>query len=221
MSDNEKSMLYWDKKIIEWENSIKGDGEYSLIEKVAASFRMPLRYRSNLSLELIKPFVKNKTILELGSASGFFAIELMKLGHPKKIVGIDISTNAVKRANEIARKEGLEDSCFFQQADAANFILPNADISIGLGFLDYLNPNEISKLFGSIKSQYFLFTFSEKRLSFLRLIHIMYLISQKCPKHYYYSKKELIDFVDSNYEDIKFVNHNKMSFGCIIHNLPI
>jgi len=212
---------YWDKKIIEWENSIIKRGTFSAVEKLAGYFRKPLVFRTELCLKLLTPFINDKTILELGCGSGFFAFELNKRGVAKKIIGIDISPNAVKRAKETNAPSPAPAICDFFEADASALAeLPVADVTIGLGFLDYLTPAEIKSIFEKNKSKYFLFTFSEKKFSFRRYIHIFYLLSQRCPKHFYYTKKQIRECVAARYGEVQFINHQKLSFCCVAHNLP-
>ncbi|PIT93580.1 hypothetical protein COU00_03635 [Candidatus Falkowbacteria bacterium CG10_big_fil_rev_8_21_14_0_10_43_11] len=212
---------YWDKKIIDWENSIVKRGTFSAVEKLAGYFRKPLVFRAELCLKLLAPFINGKTILELGCGSGFFAFELSQRGAAKKIIGIDISPNAVKRAKEINAQRSVPAVCDFLEADASALAtLPAADITIGLGFLDYLTQAEIKLIFEKNKSKYFLFTFSEKKFSLWRYVHILYLLSQRCPKHFYYTKRQISECIAARYGEIQFINHRKLSFCCVVHNLP-
>ena len=92
---------------------------------------------------------------------------------------------------------------------------------MGLGFLDYLSPEEIKSLFGNIRSSYFLFTFAERRVSLLRYIHMSYMLLQGCSKHFYYTKNEIASYIGKEYGDVHFLSNRKLSFGCIVHNLPL
>tara|TARA_Y100000294_G_scaffold178022_1_gene206500 strand:+ start:1912 stop:2568 length:657 start_codon:yes stop_codon:yes gene_type:complete len=214
---NNKS--YWNKKIIEWENSLKKGSNVSFVERMAAYFREPVKNRRTLCLNILKPFIKNKTVLELGCGSGFFASDLFKYGSPDHITGIDISENAIKRANELSENLYEKNKFKFMAGDANQLELPETDVTIGLGFLDYQSPDEIKKLFSRLKSKHFLFTFSEKKVSFLRCLHLIYLYSQKCPKHFYYTKKEITDLINDNYGKLHFINKRSISFGCVVHNI--
>jgi len=216
-----ESRQYWNNKIIEWEDSMKKGIDVSLVERLASRFRKPLKIRMEMCLSLLKNFGKNKKILELGCGSGYFAFKLYKESKPKQIIGMDISHNAIERAKEITKELGLSKSIKFIEGDVSSINLPKSDITIGLGFLDYLNAEEIKTLFKNMKSNYFLFTFSEERFSILRILHIIYLISQKCPKHYYYKKENIRTLIGDKYSNVKIISNSKLSFGCIIHNLPI
>ena len=212
---------YWDKKIIEWEDSIRTGGNICFVERLASHFRRPLKFRTEICIEMLKPIVKDKKVLELGCGSGFFAFELYDRCKPMHITGMDISVNAIGRAQKIARDKKLTDKFGFTEGDITSISLPESDVTIGLGFLDYLTSAEIKTVFDNIRSNYFLFTFTERRFSLLRYIHILYLWSQKCPRHFYYTKNEMANCIDNKYGKVRFFNDRRLSFGCMVHNLPI
>ena len=213
------SKEYWDNKIIEWEDSLSSDKKVSFVESLASKFRKPLEARSAMCLDILKKVGKDASILELGCGSGFFALKALREVKPKKYIGMDISRNAITRANQMKKELKLPDKVSFIEGDTTLKELPKADITIGLGFLDYLTPDEIRHLMRSVKSKYIIFTFSEKKLSFARYLHILYLISQNCPKHYYYTKEEMARFIKERYKSVKIISGRKLSFGCIVHNL--
>ncbi len=215
------SKAYWDKKIIEWEDSLAQNRKVSFIESIASKFRQPLKIRSAMCLNLLKKAGKGKTVLELGCGSGFFAFRAYKETKPKKIIGIDISRNAIERANKIKKELKIGNKVEFLEGDTNNIKLPKADITIGLGFLDYLTADEIRNLMKSLTSRYIIFTFSEKKVSIYRYMHILYLLSQKCPKHYYYTKKQIVGLLKDRYDNLRIISGPKLMFGCIIHNLDL
>jgi len=200
---------------------MRGSNDLSFVEKVASYFRRPVKLRNKISFDTVLPHVEGKTILELGCGSGFFAFDICRNSNVKKIIGIDISENAINRAKKISYEEGLSDKCEFYTNDAMSQAFPEADITVGLGFLDYLTAEEVGLLFRNIRSEYFLFSLSQRIPSVLRYIHILYLLSQQCPKHFYYTKDEFFKFVDNKYSNISFIDDKRLSFACIVHNLPI
>lgn len=212
---------YWNSKIIEWEDSMIKGKKVSIVERFASYFRKPLAYRSDICLKLIAPHVKGKDVLEIGCGSGYFLFKLSEKARPKTISGIDISKEAIKRASKIAEDlYGANNAFYFKDSDIMKTELPSSYITIGLGLLDYLTKEEIADLFFRIKSDYFLFTFPKRDFSLLRFIHVIYMKSQRCPKHYYYSKSEIKECCQKSFGKIHFINHPKLSFGCIVHNLP-
>ena len=210
---------YWDRKIIDWEDSTRGRGQLPLIERIAALFRGPLKVRTEMCFDLIAPFASNRSVVELGCGSGFFAFELFERARPKSITGIDISENAVERANRIAREKGLEGSVKFLVGDVSERDLPEADVMFGLGFLDYLTLEEIRDLFQRMNCKHFLFTFPESRWRPRKLMHMAYLSLQSCPKHFYFSKDDMLQCIGDGFQDIRFENHKNLGLACIVHNV--
>lgn len=214
------SRQYWDKKIIEWEDSINGNQHISFVERIAAFFRQPLKARSEICMALLVSFAGGKSVLDLGCGSGFFSFELYDKAKPKHIFGIDISGQAIRRAQKICKNRGLDNFLTFLEGNAALMDFPETDIVIGLGFLDYLTAEEIRSLFQRIKGRHFLFSFSEKINSPMRYIHMLYLLSQRCPKHFYYTKDDIVGCAGDVGGEIQFLNDDRLSFACIVHNLP-
>jgi SAM-dependent methyltransferase len=210
---------YWEDKIIEWEDSMRGEQKnVSPLERLAARFREPLKVRAGRCMDLLAPRADGKRLVELGCGSGFFAMELAERTKVEHITAIDISSRAVERATAIAAERGLTDRVTFQHADGNELQLPDADITYGLGFLDYLSPDELHALFQKIRSEHVLFTFSEKRLSFYRALHIVYLKIQNCTKHFYYTRDEILAGVSDRAAAIRFLSGRDMMFGCIFHD---
>ena len=214
------SKTYWTKKIIEWEDSMKPGRKVSFIERLASLFRGPLKGRSDLCMEMILPYVPEKTVLEIGCGSGYFALDLFERGHPTHITGLDISEEALKRAAELVAEKGLSNSFTFQEGEAPLLSLPEADIVLGLGFLDYLSLDEIESLFSKMQCTHFLFTFAERKFSIFRYMHILYLMSQNCTQHYYFTQREILERVCKSFENVQIYEDPRLSFGAIIHNLP-
>lgn len=214
------SQQYWNQKIVEWENSQHGDRNISLIEKLATHFRGPLIVRSRISMELLGPVVPGKRVLEIGCGSGFFAHELYDRFKPAEIHGVDFSESAIARAKSMAESKGLADVLTFEQGDACEAVRRDADITLGLGLLDYISSDELIRLFTSMRSPHFVFTFAERIPTLLRFAHVMYLKSQTCPKHFYYTEEEMRNFIGDRFGQVHFVRDPGLSFGCFVHNLP-
>jgi len=182
---------YWDKKIIDWEESSYENicKELSLIEKIATRFRNPIKKRKEILLDLIKDKIKDKTILELGCGSGKLCFEFLNSG-ARRVIGMDISDEAIKAAKEKSISLGLEKVSEFFVADLKNDIdLPNADFVVGLGFIDYIDIHSLKKLFTKIKGE-FIFSFPQKKMNLINMLHYVYLKSQGCPAFYKFNRKE-------------------------------
>lgn len=214
------SKQYWDEKILTWEDSQTQGGHVPLIERAAALFRKPLIERTRLAFELLDPFVRGKTVLEVGCGSGYIALELASRLSPARITGTDFSARAIERASKMADEKGLSGTVTFQQSDACSAVDAEADITLGLGLLDYLSGEDLTHLFAAMKSSYFLFSFAERVPTVRRLLHVLYLKSQCCPKNFYYTEAEMRAFIGDRFGQVHFLRTRQLSFGCMVHNLP-
>ena len=213
------SREYWERKIVEWEDSQRGGSQVSLVERLAARFRGPLEMRQQLARQLLAERIEGARILDLGCGSGYFAFELFAGGAPSHVHGIDISAAAVARARVLARERALEERTSFSEGDVVALELPESDVVTGLGFLDYLGLEEIEALFARLQGRSFLFTFPERVLSLWRLLHVLYMRSQRCPKHYYFREAEIRRCVGDGHGTLTFFRDRRLPFGCIVHNL--
>jgi magnesium-protoporphyrin O-methyltransferase len=60
-----------------------------------------------------------KTLLDIGCGTGFFALETLKHG-ASSCVGVDLSTAAIREANEFAKESGFQDRARFEVGNAAS-----------------------------------------------------------------------------------------------------
>src|SRR5947209_10982322 len=85
------------------------------------------KYKSNgltASSQVLLDFISNKglvdkTVLEIGCGTGFFALETLRHG-ASSCLGVDLSSAAIHEANEFAIESGLQDRARFEVADAAS-----------------------------------------------------------------------------------------------------
>lgn len=210
---------YWDKKITEWtkvsyENKFV---KFDLIEWLANFFRGPIVGRMEVALELLGPRIKNKVVLDLGCGLGDLEWAMLKY-QPKRIIGIDISGVAVRTAKRIAQKRKVDGIVDFRQADVGQIEkLPDFDIAVGLGFIDYLTKPELRKLFELLSEKSFLFSFFEKKISLRNLLHKIYLKLRSCPGAYKYSRLE-VEKLASKKLGLRFVEKEKMLFITNLRN---
>jgi predicted TPR repeat methyltransferase len=219
MSDDIRT--YWNGRIEEWENSAYENSTAGLgiVEKMASRFRGSLRVRMELSLDILRPFLQSKTILDLGCGGGLFCFKMLRAG-ASRAIGIDFSANAVERANDKAQELGVADRCRFVTGDVRGATLPSADITTGLGLVDYLDKRATMSLVARLATRSFLFSFSERKVSLPALLHVMYLKYQRCPSAFHYSSNEMTHFLKvSGINAFAFVRDKRMLFGAIVHNL--
>ncbi len=75
---------------------------------------------------LLEEGLPGKTVLDLGCGTGSFTIEALKEG-AAQCVGVDLSPEMIRTANELATKSGLSDRVKFTLGDAASVQHPVSD----------------------------------------------------------------------------------------------
>ncbi len=186
---------YWDKKILEWEGTMyAGGARVSLIERLAVPFRTQLKKRLLVAEELVKNYVVNRTLCDLGCGSGIFIIRLLKY-NPRNLVGVDIAPSGIEAANRHVSDLGLtgnEISFLCKDARVDSSFLREVDIVTGTGLLDYFQKHEIASLFRAVKEKKFLFSLpTEGKLGAREILRGIYLKIASCPGSYSCSRGEL------------------------------
>jgi SAM-dependent methyltransferase len=206
------SKEYWDKKIIEWERSCyQADKcKLSFIEKVATFFRSPIKKRREVLLRVIGNDLSNSVILELGCGSGDLSIEFLRRG-AKKVFGIDIADSAIRSARNKAASLGFDQKVEFLVRDVREAgQLPEADLTAGLGFIDYIDLVSLKSLFARIKGR-FIFSFPEKKINLINILHYLYLRLQRCPDFYKFRRADFRE-VPGMAGECYFFTLEKMTF---------
>lgn len=203
---------FWDRKIKEW-SALAYDNTVNLniLERIASVFRAT-NVRKEVTLKLIGPKTKNKTVLDLGSGQGEFSTSLLMRYEPKKLIGIDISEVAVKESKKLAKGLKLAEKTEFYNDDLTTMTsLPDFDLAIGVGLIDYFDKEQLRHLFSLIKTRPFIFSFFEKKFSILNILHGVYLNLQKGPKVYKYTKREIRNLAEKN-SKLYFIKKNGFQF---------
>ncbi len=100
-------------------NSISG--HYDFLNHFL-SLGIDIRWRKK-AIGYLKPF-KPKTILDVATGTGDFAIEAMALG-PEKIIGVDISEGMLEVGKKKIKSLGLEGKISLQHGDSENLPFPD------------------------------------------------------------------------------------------------
>ena len=130
----------WGTKIDEryWAKRYRKD-QSDLIKEHYAKDRLYL-------LKKIKSDVFN-SVLEIGSKGGRNLRMIAKSFPDVKLVGIDISSEAVKNGNELFKKEGLNNVTLFEgHADRLDFNDKSFDLVFSFAVLIYIDPKKIHKV---------------------------------------------------------------------------
>jgi SAM-dependent methyltransferase len=164
---------YWDQRIVDWDSS-SYDRERP--RGLMGRLRSSVDARMQIALQVLAPHVKGKTLLDLGCGCGRFAIAAVKDLGAKSAHGIDISPEAVKRGQELAQEAGVGDRVTFEAGTVEREAFPEADITAGLGLLDWLDGAQTEALLSGLAGRRVILSYSEQDGSFGEIIHRFYLI---------------------------------------------
>jgi len=219
--------IFWQKKIIAWENArYHGEvKEQGLIEKIVRGGGSSIRERLAMFVEILKPHVRDKKILDLGCGSGFLFKELAQSG-AREFIGIDLAESAVERAKQLAAEHGYQDRSQFIHGDVARMEYPPFDIAVSLGLLDWLTDEELHMVFKKIRNKQFVMAIAKKQNSVEQWLHRGYVTvaygyrSQGYVPRYYAVSDMLALLKGHGFHDVKVICDRRISFGAILHNLP-
>ncbi len=126
-------------------------------------------YKENLKLqiEILKNFLKeNDLVIDLGSSTGTFLIELSKKIDNLNLIGLDNSSAMVKKAIQKAKAFGS--NAKFIEADFLEYELPKAKAIIANYTIQFIRPLKreklIQKIYNSLKKEG-IFLMSEKLIT--------------------------------------------------------
>lgn len=220
---------FWDEKILKWEKSryerpVKKD---SFSEKIAGLLSNSLRQRLAIARELILPYVKGKRIVELGCGSGFLAEDFIRAG-AREYSGIDVSEKAISEAQRRYLHSAYSSQINFSSRNISSLEQIDADIVISLGLLDWLDKNEINKIFKLAAGISFFHSISEKRpFSVQQIIHRLYVYLSYGHKtgayipHYYYASEIMEIAARHTEKPINCYRTRRLSFSIFLTTLPI
>jgi tRNA (cmo5U34)-methyltransferase len=149
--------------------------QFEFDEEVASVFDDMLNrsvpfYKENLNLQIniLKNFLEeNDKVVDLGSSTGTFLIELAKKSNKKlNLIGIDNSSAMVKRARNKAKAFGVDID--FIEEDFLNYDFSNSKVLIANYTIQFIRPLKreklIKKIFNSLTNKG-IFLMSEKLIT--------------------------------------------------------
>lgn len=224
MSDAVKN--YWDEKIRIWaQTSYNPRESRGLLNRFFAFIRSSVDARMQIAIETLAPHVNGRSVLDLGCGVGQLGVHLMRHGCAH-YTGIDISPVAVEEAARLAAQAGLSDRMTFRTGEVTKMAaIPEADITVGFGFLDWITIEEVRALFMKLHGRRFVFSYSEQDNSFNEIVHRFYLVKrlqwQNKGVYAYHFRKRDVDAIlrDAGFQNITFIKTKAMRFGVMIHNL--
>ena len=194
---------YWNKRVVSWEASTyytdKNMPKPTLWDRFSTLFRGSSLYdRMTIALDLLKPHLNGLTVLDVGCASGRFANLMLEAG-AARVVGVDISEDIIRIANERRLAGPNKDRLEFFAADLAKPAnLPKVDLVTSLGVIEYFDHNDMMTFLSNTKSKYFFHDFPDVARTTNWLVWWMrqvYIRVNKCPGVYLYERDDFTDMV--------------------------
>ena len=218
---------FWENKILNWEGSRYGnqDNSSELISFFRKKTGSSLQYRMQATAEILSPYLLGKRVLDVGCGSGIFFRNFLQNTDIEHYVGIDLSESAINHAKDISANEGYSDKTTFLAENILNMAFPPFDIVVALGVLDWLKEDEIDLLFKKLLPCKFLFSISEKRMSFARVLHSLYVnisygwkTGQYVPR--YYTVEQITKIARKNgCRNVQVFRDKRLEFGTLIYHL--
>ncbi len=221
-----ESARYWEDHLLSWESGAyfrEGQKDATWWDKLSALFRGDAMYvRMSAALDLVKPHIAGKTVLDVGCASGRFAFQMIQAG-AAKIYGTDISAEALKIAATRGAELGLRDKLEFFPSDVVQpgAMLPQADIVTALGVIEYFDPEAMSAFLGNLRTRYILLDFPDharKKEFPTWVLRQVYIRANRLPGVYLYSLDEFSKLAEPHgFKDLRIVKSRNFYY---VTNLP-
>lgn len=221
-----KSAQYWREHLLSWEASAYYKDtrlEANWWDSLSTFFRGDAMYvRMSTALELIRPHLAGKTVMDVGCATGRFAFQLIAAG-AAKVIGVDISADAVAIANRQAAAAGLAGRLEFRVDDLIHpkAALPAVDVVTALGVIEYFDPAAMSAFLANLKTGYLLLDFPDlgRRNEFPTwLLRQIYIRVNRLPGVYLYSLDQFARIAAPfGFSNLRLIKRNRFYY---VTNLP-
>jgi SAM-dependent methyltransferase len=216
---------FWEAKLLTWEQGRYGgpDRPRNLLEWIANRSSMSLRFRVAITPELLRPYLANKRVVELGCGSGIMAGKLIEYG-AASYLGIDIAESAVETARA---RYGDNPKVGFLASSVAEMQPLSADLVISLGLFDWLTDDEIIDLFRKSGSADFLHAIAERQRGIQQWLHRSYVqlaygyrTNSYRPRYFKCDHVRRLAAVAIN-RPIYVFRSWRLSFGALVSSVPI
>ncbi len=186
---------YWKDFAIRWEESSYEHraGGLSMVERIATLQREHILARRRTALAHLSDRVAGLRVLEIGCGGGTLSLELLRRG-AAHATGVDISPEVIAVAAKKAREAGLADRAEFMAMtveDAVGRSFGQVDLIVGLGILEYLEPEVVAQLVRAVRPGQVVFSFDERRATLKTALHFVYRQLKQFPYYKKYSASEL------------------------------
>lgn len=211
---------FWDRKILGWERNRYGRRpSRSALFEFLAHRNGSVRYRRTRAAEILEPLVAGQRLLDLGCGSGLL---FQDLAHTQAggFMGLDWAPSAIEEGRRRAEAGGYSARTRFIETDISGDKLPDSDLVVGLGLLDWLEPAQIKQLAQQVGDRQFLFSFSEDRPSIFKELHKLYtLLSYGLRTGGYRPRYHAAEELCSLFTGSQVLRESPLGFGAFLHNL--
>lgn len=216
---------YWDQKISWWADSSYEEQPRGIVDSVMAKMRRSVHARAVIALELMRPHLAGKTVLDIGCGNGHFLRGCLELG-AARVIGIDIAPQAVELGRQLAKQNGYGDRSEFLVGRAGDGSFPDSDFVTGFGLIDWLRRGECMTMLKALKGRRVVFSYSEQDGSLDEWVHHFYLVERLRlfgggVRAYHHPREEILArFREAGHRGVRVVARREMRFGRLVHNLP-
>ena len=224
--NHSKSAKYWHKHLASWEASAyfkDTQRKANWWDRLSTVFRGDAMYvRMQTALELLRPHLRGKTILDVGCASGRFAFQMLAAG-AERVAGVDISETAISAAQRDAADLGLTDRTDFRVADLVRPAspLPAADLVTGLGVIEYFDAAAMDAFLGNLSCTFMLLDFPDlgrKREFPTWILRQIYIRVNRLPGVFLYSLDDFARLAEPHgFKNLRVIKRNNFFY---VTNLP-
>jgi 2-polyprenyl-3-methyl-5-hydroxy-6-metoxy-1,4-benzoquinol methylase len=135
--DSEQTSQFFDRYSTGFD-AIYGNQNHAFNRLINRFFRQSMRERFELTLGGCMPLA-GCSVLDVGCGPGHYAIELARRG-AARVTGIDFADGMLEIARARSRREGVGDTCSFENADFLTWNpLEKYEYVILMGFMDYVS----------------------------------------------------------------------------------
>ncbi|MGD0437696.1 MAG: class I SAM-dependent methyltransferase [Bryobacteraceae bacterium] len=128
---------FWNAIAGEFDAIYTGAGKSALSRRLDRMFRKDIFQRFDWVMEKCGD-VRGQTICDIGCGSGRFVAEFARRG-AAHITGVDVASEMLKAARELAARDGVTDRCDFVLSDVLDWKTEQSfDITLAIGFWDYI-----------------------------------------------------------------------------------
>jgi cyclopropane fatty-acyl-phospholipid synthase-like methyltransferase len=221
-----KSAKYWEEHLLSWEASAyfrDSQRKASWWDRLSTVFRGDGMYvRMQAALNLLKPHLAGKVVMDVGCASGRFAFQMIDAG-AARVIGVDISMEAIQFAEERRIALSLAKKLEFRVEDLIhpNAPLPVVDIVTALGVIEYFDPPTMAAFLGNLKTKHILLDFpdlSRRTEVPMWMLRQIYIRVNRLPGVFLYSLEQFAKIARPfGFTDLRLIKRNNFYY---VTNLP-